>query len=166
MTKKLINNTTLSDREFQRARNAYSIQKSSALNRKDRNGNPIEWLFTFETWIDLWLKSGHWHQRGKGRGQYCMSRFGDVGPYAPWNVEIKTVGENNSERNKGFSEETRKKMREAKQGILKSEETRKKMREAKQGISKLKLACGQCGKLCAANMLSRWHNENCRHKKS
>jgi hypothetical protein len=102
MAKKLINNTNLSDREYRRAYNAYHSQKCHALKRKDRNGDPIEWLFTFDEWIDLWLKSGKWHQRGCRRGQYVMARIGDIGPYAPWNVEIKLAGENNSEGHKGI----------------------------------------------------------------
>jgi hypothetical protein len=158
MGKKLINNTTLSDAEYRRARDAYSTQKSNALKRKDRNGNPIEWLFTFESWLDLWLKSGHWHQRGKGRGQYVMARFGDVGPYAPWNVEIKTVGENVVEAHKGrpkppISEEQRKKLREANKGQGK-------------GIPKPKMACVHCGKLCSAGNLKKYHNDNCRHNEA
>jgi hypothetical protein len=153
MGKKLINNTTLSDAEFRRACRAYNDQKAGARSRKDRNGNPIEWLFTREMWIDLWLKSGKWHQRGCRRGQYVMARIGDIGPYAPWNVEIKTVGENHSEGHKGRpkSEEARKKMREAGKGKGK-------------GISKPKMACIHCGKLCSAHLLSRYHNDRCRHK--
>jgi hypothetical protein len=26
------------------------------------------------------------------------------------------------------------------------------------------MACVHCGKLCSANTLKRWHNDNCRHK--
>jgi hypothetical protein len=153
MPKKLVNNTTLSDREFRRARNAYHKQRQRARRRKDRNGDPIEWHFTFETWIDLWLKSGKWHQRGNRRGQYVMARFGDIGPYAPWNVEIKLHSENASEGHKGHkhTEETRKKQSEANKGRNK-------------GIPKPKMACVHCGKLCSAHMLSLWHNDNCRHK--
>jgi hypothetical protein len=174
MTKKFINTTTLSDAEYKRARNAYSMQKSMALKRKDRNGNPIAWLFTFDEWIDLWLKSGKWHQRGCRRGQYVMARFGDIGPYAPWNVEIKTVGENNSEGHKGrspwnkgrslppISEETRKKLREANKGQIPWNKGRPSKNK---GIPKPKMACVHCGKLCAANNLKKWHNDNCRHKK-
>jgi hypothetical protein len=170
--RKIVNNTNLSDAEFQRARNAYSIQKSHALNRKDRNGNPIEWLFTFETWIDLWLKSGKWHQRGCRRGQYVMSRLGDVGPYAPWNVEIKTVGENNSEGHKGRSPWNKGRPSE-KKGIPNppmSEETKAKIGAANKGrnkgIPKPKMACRHCGKLCDAGNLKKYHNDNCRHKPS
>jgi hypothetical protein len=154
----LKNTTTLSDAEFRRAREAYNKQKRNALKRKDRNGDPIEWLFTFETWLEIWLKSGKWHQRGNRRGQYCMARFGDVGPYSPDNVEIKTVGENHIERNKGItrpptSEETRKKLSAANKGRNK-------------GIPKPKMACVHCGKLCSAGNLKKHHNDNCRHKPS
>jgi hypothetical protein len=159
--RKIVNNTNLPDAEFQRAYRAYHKQRQDAQRRKDRNGNPIEWHFTFETWLDLWLKSGHWHQRGRGRGQYVMSRIGDVGPYAPWNVEIKLHSENASEGNKGItrppiSDETRKKMSEAKKGRP----------TGRKGISKPKMACVHCGKLCDATNLKRWHGDNCRHKPS
>jgi hypothetical protein len=160
MPKKLINNTTLSDAEFRRASRAYHAQKRNALKRKDRNGNPIAWLFTaLDEWLDLWLKSGKWHQRGKGRGQYVMARFGDIGPYAPWNVEIKLAGENNSEAHKGRSlpprtEEHRKKLREAQKGRP----------TGRKGIPLPKMACVHCGKLCDAGNLKKWHNDNCRHK--
>jgi hypothetical protein len=165
--RKLVNNTTLSDAEFKRARDAYNAQKAGARRRKDRNGNPIEWLFTPDEWLDLWLKSGKWHQRGCRRGQYVMARFGDVGPYAPWNVEIKTVGENNREAHKGrppankgktMSEETKAKIGEAKKGRNKGRPSGRK------GIPHPKMACRHCGKLCDAGNLKQHHNDNCRHK--
>jgi hypothetical protein len=149
MAKKLVNTTTLSDAEFRRACRAYNDQRAKARSRKDRNGNPIEWLFTRETWIALWLKSGKWHQRGCRRGQYVMARFGDVGPYSPDNVEIKLHSENLGEGQKGRKH---------------SEETKAKIGEAQKGIPKPKMACIHCGKLCAANMLNRYHNDNCRYK--
>jgi hypothetical protein len=154
----LKNTTTLSDREFRRAREAYNKQRRNALKRKDSNGNPIAWLFTFDEWIEIWLKSGKWHQRGRRRGQYVMARFGDIGPYAPWNVEIKLHTENASEGQKGKnkSDKTRKKMSEAKKGRP----------TGRKGISQPKMACVHCGKLCAANNLKKWHNDNCRHKPS
>lgn len=37
---------------------------------------------TFEQWLSIWKKSGHLHERGRGRGKYVMARFGDRGPYA------------------------------------------------------------------------------------
>ena len=66
----------------------YNQQKAGAKSRG------IEWLFTFETWREMWEKSGKWEQRGAGKGKYVMSRPGDKGPYSPDNVVIKTHSEN------------------------------------------------------------------------
>ena len=49
---------------------------------------------TFEDWYDLWQKSGHWEERGRGKGQYVMSRVGDKGPYKIGNVFIQTNAQN------------------------------------------------------------------------
>ena len=57
----------------------------------------IEFLLSFEEWKKIWLDSGHWTMRGKGKGQYCMARFGDDGPYVVGNVRIVTGKENNAE---------------------------------------------------------------------
>lgn len=59
----------------------------------------IEWLFTFDTWWQVWQESGKWEQRGQGIDQYVMSRPGDKGPYAPHNVQIVTGRENLREMN-------------------------------------------------------------------
>lgn len=67
-------------------------------NSKKRN---IPWQITFPEWWSVWQASGLYHLRGKGTG-YCMTRFGDVGPYSVSNVEIKTIGENFSEANTGI----------------------------------------------------------------
>ena len=48
----------------------------------------IEWCLTFEEWLDVWQRSGHSHERGRGRGRYVMARRGDIGPYSVGNVEI------------------------------------------------------------------------------
>ena len=70
------------------AKKKYASHKWQAKNRN------IEWLFTFESWIKMWIESGKWDQRGTKRGQYCMSRPNDQGPYSPENVVIKTHSEN------------------------------------------------------------------------
>ena len=61
----------------------------------------IHWDFTFETWLDVWEKSGHLAQRGRNVGQYCMSRYGDTGPYSPSNVFIQLHGANTTDAHKG-----------------------------------------------------------------
>jgi hypothetical protein len=57
----------------------------------------ITFLYTLEEWWREWDESGHWHQRGKGRNKYCMSRPRDQGPYAVGNVRIVTNEENRAE---------------------------------------------------------------------
>lgn len=54
----------------------------------------IEWQLTYEQWLEIWMESGKWHQRGKRIGQYVMSRKGDVGAYAVGNVFICLHSEN------------------------------------------------------------------------
>lgn len=66
----------------------YSAQKGSAKSRG------IGWGFTFETWWEMWEKSGKWEERGT---KYYMCRNGDEGPYAPYNVVINTISENAKE---------------------------------------------------------------------
>lgn len=56
----------------------------------------VGWEINLVDWWRIWQESGHWEQRGRGKG-YCMTRIGDTGPYHPDNVEIKTCGENFSE---------------------------------------------------------------------
>ncbi len=73
------------------ARDAYRTQRIHA------NERGIEWRFTFETWWATWSTSGKWNERGRYRGEYCMARTGDVGPYAPLNVRICPVTENHAE---------------------------------------------------------------------
>lgn len=70
------------------ARRRYSTQVRGARERG------IAWKFTFETWWDVWQRSGRWAQRGPGAGQYVMSRPGDVGDYSPENVKIVLSEEN------------------------------------------------------------------------
>jgi len=71
-----------------KARAQYSAHKSNAANRK------VEWLFNLVSWWDVWKSSGHYEERGQLGWSYCMGRFNDVGPYAPWNVQIYTNAEN------------------------------------------------------------------------
>jgi hypothetical protein len=74
--------------EYNRARNndpqvKYLKHKNNAAVRG------VPFLFTFEEWWDIWQQSGKWEQRGKKKGQYVMSRYGDIGPYSIDNVFIQ-----------------------------------------------------------------------------
>src|SRR3990167_6073746 len=57
----------------------------------------IPFLLTFEEWWEIWQASGHWEERGRRKGQYCMARFGDKGGYEVGNVRICTTEENHAE---------------------------------------------------------------------
>lgn len=66
-------------------------QKSKA---KHRN---IGFNLTYEEWLDIWLKSGHFEKRGCKKGCYVMSRINDTGPYKIGNVIIQTKYANDTE---------------------------------------------------------------------
>lgn len=57
--------------------------------KKDALGNPVEMRLTFDEWCKVWQDSGHWDERGCRRGQYCMSRYNDLGHYEVGNVFIQ-----------------------------------------------------------------------------
>lgn len=110
-------------------RNAFFIQRHSSEERG------ILFLLTFEEWLQIWQDSGHLHERGRKKGQYCMARFNDTGPYAVWNVKIMqhclNVAEGQIGRKASF--ETRRKQSCSMRGIKKSEEHKQKDREAHLG---------------------------------
>lgn len=56
-----------------------------------------EFKLTFEEWCQIWVDSGKWEQRGCKRGQYVMSRKGDVGAYEIGNVFIQLTESNASQ---------------------------------------------------------------------
>jgi hypothetical protein len=66
----------------------YLQAQSNAARRK------IEFLLTFEEWLEIWVSSGYLAERGRKSHQYCMGRYGDKGPYAVGNVYITTCLEN------------------------------------------------------------------------
>lgn len=69
----------------------YTQQMKTALKRN------IKWIFTFESWWDVWQQSGHYSEMGNKKGCYCMARTNDEGPYSRDNVRICTVEENHRE---------------------------------------------------------------------
>lgn len=73
---------------FKPLRQAFGRQRASAKFRG------IEFKFSFETWLGLWLSSGFLDQRGKGPDKYVMSRYNDTGPYCPENCFIQTFADN------------------------------------------------------------------------
>ena len=81
--------------EIKIANQKYRGQKSHSRTRG------IEFNLTFEEWLDIWLSSGYWHLRGKGKGTYVMSRIGDTGPYEVGNVFIQSNSDNVIQAQKG-----------------------------------------------------------------
>lgn len=77
---------------------AYRFQKYNTKSRTDVEGKQILFNLTFEQWLGIWQESGHLHERGNKKGQYCMSRFNDLGHYEVGNVHIQPNAENSRER--------------------------------------------------------------------
>ena len=67
---------------------AYRTQRNNARSRK------IDWNLSYEEWITWWLSTGHFNQRGRYTGEYCMCRFNDTGPYELGNIYCATLVEN------------------------------------------------------------------------
>lgn len=78
----------LTDKTMIKFRDAWRTQRHMARYRG------IEFLLTFEEWLNIWLDSGFLHLRGSGAGKYCMGRNGDTGPYEVGNVKIIPHEEN------------------------------------------------------------------------
>lgn len=119
----------------------YCQHKRNAIKRN------ILWEITYIQWIKIWLESGKWSQRGCRKGQYCMARFNDEGPYAPDNVKIILHAENTQEAHtisqrmpgkkyflgKKHTDETKHKLSILNTGKKLSTETRAKMSNAQMG---------------------------------
>jgi hypothetical protein len=83
-------------------------------HRDNSRRRDILFLFGFPLWIATWWESGHWHQRGRRRGQYVMARLGDRGAYSVDNIAIIPHVENTSAAHVGRPESasTRRKIRD------------------------------------------------------
>lgn len=95
----------------------------------------IDFLFTFGEWISMWKDSGQWENRGTKKGQYCMSRVGDVGPYSVENCFIQLTSGNTADANKirKVTDKQKEKASTATKGKTKSFNTRMKMSIASLG---------------------------------
>jgi hypothetical protein len=91
---------------------AYREQRNQAATRQ------IPFLLTRYEWFQIWENSGFLELRGHRKGQYCMARFGDVGPYAVGNVKIISVEENHREAmlGKKFTDQHKQKIGKANKG--------------------------------------------------
>lgn len=96
----------------------YSQHKQYSKGRVDKIGNKIEFRLTFDQWITWWKETGHYTERGRGRGKYVMSRKNDLGHYELGNVECKLNEDN---------------VREASLHRIRTEESKKKTSLSLQG---------------------------------
>jgi hypothetical protein len=69
----------------------YQAFRSHRNNARHRG---IPFLFTFEQWLEWWMKDSRWEKRGRRGGDLVMARNGDVGPYSPDNVYCTTSAGN------------------------------------------------------------------------
>lgn len=113
----------------ERARKAFTTQRSKSKKRG------ILFLLSFDEWWSIWRASGRWHERGRGQGQYCMARFGDVGAYEVGNVKIILRTDNTSEACLGghHTLEHRAKIAQALTGKVRSLEQRQNISKALKG---------------------------------
>ena len=72
--------------EMKKVKRAFQAHKQNA---KQRN---IDFKLTFDEWWEVWKP--HFHNRGRGKGQYVMYRTMDKGGYEIGNVYIGTVERN------------------------------------------------------------------------
>ena len=123
-------NLPLTNEEFKKLRKKYGIHRNNTYYRVDKLGNPIQFRLTFEEWVTIWYNSGHWRDMGCKTGQYCMSRYNDIGHYEVGNVEIILTIENVVQGIKGMTRPGREGMNK---GIKRSPETIERMRASQIG---------------------------------
>jgi hypothetical protein len=86
---------------IEQAKKRFYWQRCESYNRIDAAGNKIQWKLTFNEWLQIWIDSGKYEFRGPKKGQYCMSRYNDIGDYEVENVFIQQHSENVSQSRKG-----------------------------------------------------------------
>jgi hypothetical protein len=174
------------DKKTKRLR--YYEHKGSCKDRFDALGNQIEFKLTYEEWEAIWENSGHIDERGCKAGQYVMSRINDIGHYEVGNVFIQSRDENIRSALCGkpsnfaghkHREESKKKASLSHTGKIKSEEHCRNMSIAAQNRTPEQHAanaakfdnrpiyeCPHCKKMTPKGHFTRWHNDNCKFRKS
>jgi hypothetical protein len=74
--------------------NDYFDWKSSCKKR----GYEIQ--LTLQEWLNIWINSGRWNERGRGRHDSCMGRIDVEKGYSVENVSIIQVKDKHYTRNK------------------------------------------------------------------
>lgn len=121
----------------ERVRGELTLWGAYAQQRRDARHRSIDFLLSFDQWLDIWEASGRLAERGRLYGQFVMARLGDVGSYSVDNVEIITSGQNHKDGNIGKprpkSLEHRRKLGLAHLGKALTEEHRKKIGDGVRG---------------------------------
>lgn len=76
------------------ARYRLTARGKFARHRENAKRRGVAFLLTYEQWLEIWLESGRWHERGNREFEYVMHRKADRGAYAVGNVYIDTNGRN------------------------------------------------------------------------
>lgn len=120
----------------------------------------ILFRLSFEDWFGIWSKSGHWDERGSHKGQYCMSRFGDLGAYEIGNVFIQRIEQNIKDAHIGKinSISTKDKIREKRKLQIISDEEKDKISDT---IKSMRISCLFCKKELAHGTFYVYHNGKC-----
>lgn len=129
--------------------------------RRDRNGNPIEMLLTYEEWAQVWKDSGHWGKWGNRKGDYVMSRKDDLGSYAIGNVFIQSVSDNVAEANRRRTGKSNP-MFGRRDGGAKTKLGLSTLSEVGKATTQYDYSCPHCGKEGKGPGMMRWHFDKCR----
>lgn len=119
----------LSKEQLKKARLQYLHQSYQA---KKRN---VSWEIGFDEWLNWWISTGHYHERGRKSHEYCMSRYNDTGPYKIGNIFCQTVAQNTRDAHLGVrkSEDVKKKISDSLKGHSVSDEVKMKLKECNLG---------------------------------
>jgi len=136
-------------------------------HRRRAENSGIGFELTFDEWLDEWVKSGKLAERGCHKGEYVMSRRGDIGPYKIGNIFIQTHANNirDAHKDKTTSDATRKKISDTHTGVKKGPHTKdakKKMSDAKK--NKPKIECPHCNNSYYPGNFTNWHGDKCKFK--
>lgn len=53
-----------------------------------------EWTLIFADWLEIWIESGHWHERGHHKNGYVLAMKDKRGGFTKDNVHVVTLKEN------------------------------------------------------------------------
>lgn len=144
---------TYNKEQMQKAFNdkRYECSPTRPKRKIDVDGNPVELRLSYEEFRDIWLSSGHWEERGKGRGKYVLSRTDDRGHYELGNVfvQLHTANARDGVRNNMAARGNYMKGRKSSQGP----------RASRKGIKMPRLCCIGCRRETTPGPFSRCHSK-------